>query len=105
RSILGDFFGYGYLRPRSRAHRSCIRARGLQSRRISLCATVPVLEIAPMRIHLAKSKSGSALPLPRKLISAPAAMIFHSRVYLLLQRKLSLALMLLSAHAHSFCRA
>jgi len=54
---------------------------------------------------LGEIEIGSALPLRRKLISAPAAMIFHSRVYSLLQRKLSLALMLLSAHAHSFYRA
>src|SRR5882762_4953380 len=102
RSIRGGFFGCAYSRPRSRAHRSCTRARGSQSRRISFYATVPVLEIAPMCIHLAKSKSGSALPLPRKLTSAPAATIFHSRVYLLLQRKLRSVLTLLSAHAHSF---
>ena len=66
-SIHGDFFGCTYLKRRSRGRPSCIRARGLQSHRISLCAIAPVLEIAPMRIHLAKSKSGSALPLPRKL--------------------------------------
>ena len=86
RSIRGGFFGCGYLRPRSRGHRSCIGARGSQFRRISLCAIVPVLEIAPTRIHWRNRNRGARYHC-QEVISAPCSHHFSQSEYLLLQQK------------------